>query len=364
MKSDGWGSSLCRVLMVLILVLAGRGVAKQKYTSGGGSAAEPWVIHTPDDLAALAADSSDWDNCFVQDGPIDMSGQEPIRPIGTFNVPFTGTYNGGGFAIGNVMILAASQNQPGGDGLFGVVQGDWADVTIQKLVLKDATVLGAAADTGGLVGRVESGTIQQCGVQGGYVSGTENTGGLAGQVGGQAVVRECYATAYVLGAAGVGGLIGLNAGIVEDCYSKGNTLAQWGDWPAGPGSVDVGGLVGRNSFGWIATSYAASDRLLFRSDTLLIAVNAGGLVGLWLPATASEYIFVPNNYASRETLGLEAVANNALGAPRSANLAYWNNLVASSVSDSALRQRSTFKQWDFDYIWKMDAGETPRLQWE
>jgi hypothetical protein len=364
MRSLRWGVFSFRMLMALVCVLAGQGAAKEKYGGGQGSAAKPWVIHTPEDLAVLAKAPNDWDNRFVQDGPIDMSGQDPISSIGTFDVPFTGTYDGGGFSIANVMILAASQSQPGGDGLFGVVRGTWTDVTIQRLVLENPTVLGASTDTGGLVGRMESGTIQQCGVKGGYVSGTENTGGLAGQVHAQAAVRECYSTAYVLGAEAIGSLIGLSAGVIEDCYAKGNTLAQWGDWPQAPDSLDVGGLVGRNNTGWIATSYAACERVLVRSGALLTPVNTGGLVGTWVPAGSPEYLFVPNNYSSRETPGLADAPNNAIGWPTSTDLTRWSNLIAASVLESALLQKSTFKHWDFDYVWKIDGGDTPRLQWE
>jgi hypothetical protein len=364
MRSRRWGVFSFRMLMALVCVLAGQGAAKDKYSGGQGTVATPWIISTPNDLSVLAATSKHWNNHFVQDASIDMSNQNPISSIGTFDVPFTGTYDGGGFSIRDVMILAAPQSQPGGDGLFGVVQGNGADVTIQKLVLENPTVLGASTDSGGLVGRMEIGTIQQCGVKGGYISGTENTGGLAGQVRAQAAVRECYSTACVLGAGAIGGLIGLSAGVVEDCYCKSNILAQWGDWPQAPDSVDIGGLVGRNDAGWVATSYANCDRLLLRVGISLVSVNTGGLVGTWLPAGSTEYLFIPNNYSSKETLGLAAAANNAIGWPTSADLTRWNNLVVASVSVSALRQRSTFKHWDFDYIWTIDAGDMPRLQWE
>jgi len=364
MNTKGWAVYSLGMMMALVCVLATHGAAKDKYSGGDGSASKPWVISTPNDLSVLAATSKHWNNHFVQGAAIDMSGQDPITSIGTFGTPFMGTYDGGGFAIANVTILAPSQSQPGGDGLFGVVQGNGADITIQKLILANPAVLGASADTGGLVGRMESGTVQQCAVTGGYVSGTINTGGLAGQVRAEAAVRECYATACVLGAKAVGGLIGLNAGVVEDCYCRSNTLAQWGDWPQSPDAVDVGGLVGRNSAGWIATSYAACDRMLLRSTGALVPVNTGGLVGTWLAAGSAEYLFIPNNYCSKETLGLEAASNNAIGSPSSTDLTHWSNLVAASVSVAALHQKSTFKHWDFDYVWTIEAGDMPRLQWQ
>lgn len=364
MTSKGLGTFSSGLLVVLALVLAGPGQAKDKYSGGQGTAAKPWVIRTPADLSALAAAPADWDNCFVQDGAIDMAGQDPISSIGTFHVPFTGTYDGGGFAIRDVMILAAVQSQPGGDGLFGVVRGGPADVTISGLVLDNPTVLGASTDTGGLVGRMESGTIEQCAVTGGYVSGTANTGGLAGQVRAEAAVRECCSTTCVLGAGVIGGLVGFNAGVIEDCYARDNTLAQWGPWPQPPDSVDVGGLVGRNNAGWLATSYADCNRVLLRTGVSVVAVNVGGLVGAWVPAGSTEYLFVPNNYSCRETTGLAAVSNNAIGWPNSTDLTRWNNLVAASVSAAALHQKSTFKHWDFEYVWTIEAGEMPKLQWQ
>jgi hypothetical protein len=365
MKSGGSRALSLRMLVALVCILAGLGRAqeKDKYSGGQGTAAKPWVIHTPADLAALAADPEDWDKCFVQSRVIDMAGQPPVGSIGTFDVPFTGTYDGGGFCLRRVLVLSTTQSQPGGEGLFGVVQGKGAEITIQNLVLENPTVLGASRDTGGLVGRIHSGTLRRCGVRGGYVCGTVNTGGLAGQVGAEAALRECYSTAYVLGAEKIGGLVGLHAGLIEDCYSRTHTLAQWGDWPPLPGSVDLGGLVGYNFAGWIGTSYADCDRVLFRVDMVLVPVNRGGLVGAWLPGGSGEY-FVSANYCSNETLGLAATGPTALGAPTSADLKFWGNLVATSVSDAALRQKSTFKGWDFNYIWTIAAGNTPRLRWE
>ncbi|MCL5281031.1 MAG: hypothetical protein M1376_14120 [Planctomycetes bacterium] len=364
MRSHGREKSPLCMIVALACILAGQGRAQGKYSGGRGSTAQPWVIHTPADLATLAASSTDWGGNFIQDRLLEMSGLNPIHPIGSFETPFTGTYNGGGYTIRNVTILSGVQSQPGGDGLFGVVQGDGKNATIQKLILENATVLGAAPDTGGLVGRLQKGTVRQCAVKASYVSGTVNAGGLVGQVWSEAVVRECYAMAYVLGTDNLGGLIGLHSGIVENCYAKSNTVAQWGDWPTVPGSVDMGGLVGYNRSGWIATSYADCERVLFRSGVALVAINRGGLVGMWLPGGSAPYFFVPNNYSSKETQGLAATGNNALGAPTSADLTVWNNLVATSVSNPELRQKSTFKGWDFNYIWTICSGETPRLKWE
>lgn len=363
MKSRGWSALSLRMMVALVCVLAGHGSAQNKYNGGLGTAGKPWVIHTPADLAALAADPNDWDDRFLQDRLLEMSGLDPIRPIGTFEQPFTGAYNGGGYTIRNLTILGAAQSQPGGDGLFGVVQGNGTGVTIQKLILENATVLGASTNTGGLIGRIGNGIVQQCGVKGGCVSGTVNTGGLIGQVEADAAVRECYATAHVLGAERVGGLVGLNAGVVADCYSKSNAVAQWGDWPPIGESVNVGGLVGFNFAGWIATSYADCDRVLFRADVTLTPINRGGLVGAWVPGGSAPYV-VSGNYSSRDTAGLAATGNNALGTPTSASLTHWSNLVATSVPDAALRQRSTFKGWDFDFTWTMDCDGTPTLKWE
>ncbi len=363
MKLPGWDAHAPRVMVALVCVLAGYGRTQAQYGGGQGSAAKPWVIHTPAHLATLAASPVNWGDCFVQDHLLEMSGLAPITPIGSFETPFTGTYNGGGYTIRNVTILSGVLSQPGGDGLFGVVHRSGNDAAIKKLIVENATVLGAATDTGGLVGRLQRGTVRQCGVKGGCVSGTVNTGGLVGQIWAQGAVQECYATARVLGAARIGGLVGLNAGIVTDCYSRNNAVAQWGDWPPIGGSVSVGGLVGYNQSGWIGTSYADCERVQSRSDVTIFLVTRGGLVGAWLPGGSTPYV-VSGNYSSQETVGLASSTNNALGMPTGTDPTQWYNLVATSVPDAALRQRSTFRGWDFDYIWTICAGETPKLRWE
>ena len=176
-------------------------------------------------------------------------------PIGAGTNRFTGTFDGNGFTITNLYINATTNNV----GLFGAVGG--AGSGVRNLELADAYVKGAE-NTGGLVGD-NSGTINNCHITAGTVTGTGNrVGGLAGQnnntvtnssatgtvsgtntsVGGlvgqnnNSTIRNCYATATVSGSGSSGGLVGnFQGGSIHNCYATGNTTVTNGD---------AGGLVG------------------------------------------------------------------------------------------------------------------------
>jgi len=352
-------------LLLGLVVCAPAGVALAEYSGGLGTPEQPWRISTPNDLATLSKTPGHWGNNFVQLLNIDMKGHDPIGPIGTSDARFTGTYQGAGFRILDLTLLGATQAQPGGDGLFGVVAGMGVDPVIQRVILENPMVLGASQDTGALVGRLESGIVRWCGVKGGYVSGTTNTGGLAGQVLAQATVKECYSTTFVMGAMRVGGLVGLNCGLVEECYCADNSVTHWGQWPTVPDSVDLGGLVGCNSTGRITGCYANCARI-WSQPSGFVSVHAGGLVGRWI-LNPDEMPFPPFSFSNQDTPGLAWPTRNALGAPSSTDSTAWSNIVAQSVPMNAtsgwlLRQRSTFKYWDFNYVWTIQDNDTPKLQ--
>lgn len=353
-------------ILLGVLCTASAVTARAEYSGGLGTAEQPWIIGTPSDLITLARTPGHWGNHFVQSLDIDMKGHGPIGPIGTSDARFTGTYQGTGSRILNLTLLGGTQAQPGGDGLFGVVMGTGTDPVIQRVILENPMVMGASEDSGGLVGRLEGGTVRWCGVRGGYVSGTGNTGGLAGHVLAQATVQECYATTFVLGAVRVGGLVGCNAGVVQECYCTDHSVTHWGPQPTDADEVCLGGLVGCNDAGRILGCYAHCARIWSRPGAT-VTVYTGGLVGRWI-LDPEERLFPPYSFSNQDTPGLVQPVRNALGAPSSTDNTAWSNLVGQSVPMNAtsgwlLRERSTFKPlWDFEYVWTIQDNDTPRLR--
>ncbi len=95
----------------------------------------------------------------------------------------------------------------------------------------------------------------------GPVSGHTDVGGLMGANSGDTL--HSYSSGPVRGGTSVGGLVGYNGGNVVDCHSSSEVTAD---------GNDVGGLVGANSWGDIATSCSSG---MVTAD----GNNVGGLVG-------------------------------------------------------------------------------------
>ena len=174
-------------------------------------------------------------------------------PLGNSTAPFSGTFNGQGYAITNVVIHDTSGTNVGffGDSIGG---------TIENVGIA-ATVTGSfGAHVGVLVGTQNSGTITDSYATG-SVSGTDgNTGGLVGdQVSG--TISNSHATGSVSGSVGnYGGLVGYqdSGGSITDSYATGSVSGTY-----------VGGLVGDQYSGSIAQSYAIGA---------VSGTNTGGLV--------------------------------------------------------------------------------------
>jgi len=127
--------------------------------------------------AALAAD-------------IELTTANMPAPIGTSDHPYTGSFNGQGKAIKNFTFNDANASNVG---LFGIISG----ATIQKLMLKDASVIGAA-NAGGLVGNAQNAsTIKNCAVVDTYVEGFDHVAAIAANAVGGTVISNNYSNATI-----------------------------------------------------------------------------------------------------------------------------------------------------------------------
>jgi len=221
-------------------------------------------------------------------------GQSNWTPIGGYSsaFSFTGSFDGGGHTLKNLVIHSSSGNL----GLFGHISGD---AVIENLGLTDVNVNGTwNLYVGGLVGEKAAGTVRNCYVTGAIASVSHYVGGLVGfnelgpvensfasasvnsagsHVGGlvganrsAGTVRECYATGNVSGTSGsVGGVVGTNHGTVRDCYSTGIIS----------GAYYVGGVVGDNngnlSNGTLTNCYSTGHIHAHASNS----ADVGGIVG-------------------------------------------------------------------------------------
>jgi hypothetical protein len=215
-------------------------------------------------------------------------------PIGTWTPQFTGTFDGQGHTISNLII-----NRPGdyNVGLFGYVG---AGGVIENVNLAGGSVSGYQR-VGDLVGK-NHGLVENSSASG-TVSGDEYVGGLAG--GNNNTIAQSYATGAVAVitspggfGASIGGLVGINDGSIKQSYATGSINMPG----ASLGAEYVGGLVGSNdSNGTITKSYATGAVGPFGP---LAAYTVGGLV-------ASNKGTITLSYATGSVFG--AIAGGLVG---------------------------------------------------
>lgn len=156
---------------------------------------------------------------------------------------FAGTFDGCGHTISGLNVQGSTMNQ----GLFAAIH----QATIRNLNVS-GTVSSSFNYVGGIVGKAQAGTIENCsfsgsvsssksgayvgGIAGGLgsnnvtISGCANaasvTGGYAGGILGYwnttATIQNCYNTGSITGSSKAGGIVGqLSKGTIENCYSIG-----------------------------------------------------------------------------------------------------------------------------------------------
>jgi hypothetical protein len=226
------------------------------YSGGNGTSQAPYQIADANDLLELAADTGNYDKCFILTADIDLAGETFITAIiapsasssGNFQgTAFTGTFDGDGHKITNFTIDGGSNSYLG---LFGYIGSRGQ---IKNLGLEDFTINGSV-NVGGLAGYSDNSSIGNC-YTSGIVSGSYNLGGLLGY-NYYGSVNNCHSTGNVSGNSSsgyLGGLVGYNdtGCVVSNCYSTGNVSA---------GLTRIGGLVGYNGYqSFIINSYATGN---------------------------------------------------------------------------------------------------------
>ena len=265
------------VLLLVVSVCLLAPPAQAKYGGGSGTADDPYLICTPDDMNAIGADPNDWGKCFKLTADINLAAYtgESFNMIGYYvewddRKPFTGVFDGNGHTISGFTYTSTARNCIALFGLVGDVYG--GPGVVKNLGLIDPNInAGSGYDAAALVG-ILGGVVSDCYVQGGNVSGGDGfykgVGGLVGDNHG--VVRDCYATCNVVGTdALAGGLVGANNGTVSDCYTAGTVSGRTG----------VGGLVGCNGGsdwnGTVSNCYADSNVSGYSSTGGLVGKNGG-----------------------------------------------------------------------------------------
>lgn len=254
-----------RVVSLWLVIGALGQAAGAQYGGGNGTPDHPFLIFTAEQLNSVGLRPGDWDKHFKLMADIDLGGYDPteFNIIGTSeDGAFAGVFDGNQKAIFSFRRASEFGSY---FGLFGFVSG--AQARIMNVTLVDPNVSGGFGKyVGALTGFLRDGTVSNCHVRAGRVSGDGFVGGLVGKKEGGSVV-DCTATATVHGSTYVGGLVGQSYfGTVAQCRAAGEVVGI-----SEPTSWAVGGLVGENSN---ATVRACQARCTVTGDTCV-----GGLVG-------------------------------------------------------------------------------------
>jgi len=240
----------------------GQVIQSVDYPAGSGTADDPFLIYTAEEMALIGWFPSNWDRHFKLMADIDLvalPGNSFVIIGHDENDAFTGVFDGNGHTISNFTYRSLDKRRIG---LFGIVCGTGAEV--KNLGLIDPNVeTGRWCFIGGLVGHLCEGRLTNCYVDGGTVSGVN-----------YAVNASSMGDAVPVS---VGGLVGYNLdGCIVNCHSTATTIGERHYYI-------VGGLVGYNS-GTVATSYAAG--VVVNED------EAGGLIGGGSDSTTSFWDIV------------------------------------------------------------------------
>jgi WD40 repeat protein len=212
------------------------------FSGGTGEPNDPYLISTADELNSLGHNPRLMTAHFKLVNDIDLAGVD-LFIIGNELFPFTGVFDGNGKNVYNFTHTSTDTSYVG---LFSYVEGENAE--IRSLGLINPNIDAGTGDVlyiGSLAGCLEAGTITNCYVAGGSVSGSFSVGGLVGSSSRAGVIANCYSTSSVSGNLSVGGLVGSSiseqvgslswpGGIIANCYSTGSVS----------GNLSVGGLVG------------------------------------------------------------------------------------------------------------------------
>jgi len=377
---------------------------------GSGSEVDPYQVSTATQLDSLR---NYLDSHFILMNDIDLdvapyNSGEGWEPIGTYNLPFNGSFNGQNYSISNLFINRIETIYVG---LFGFISG--IEREIKNLALKDINIQGK--NSVGALSGYSTGTMLINISSSGQINGGNRVGGIVGEAN-STNIYFCSTTSTIEGeTVNIGGIVGFTLGKIINSYSKGiisgdNTIGGIAGQSAdsiiqsysmsivkGPGAF-IGGVAGISS-GSIIRSFATGlieggnltggligygnyqDQNGLVKDSYSSAFvkgneDIGGLIGNLRNGT------LVNSYSFSE---ISATTSNGIGGliglttgTNSISSSYWNSELSSQsksigtgdssgierLSPSEMMQETSFTGWDFDSdsVWAIvEKGTLPYL---
>ncbi|MGB2863983.1 MAG: GLUG motif-containing protein [Sedimentisphaerales bacterium] len=296
-------------LIWLLCVLFLTRPVRAQYGGGSGTAEDPYLIYTAEQMNTIGTEPNDWDKHFKLVADIDLKdfGGSSFNLIGSGSYPFKGVFDGNGHAISNLIYAVTGNEEPADDrimpfGLFRLIDDPNAVIKDLSMVNPDIRPASTCQKwlwyVGALAGSLGSGSISNCSIEGGQVQAERMVGGLVGS--NRGTISDCYTTCTVGPAEqrsllpidermdkreSFGGLAGINYGEISSCYAIGEIS----------GEGKIGGLVGEAYFGMISNSWSGSD---VSGD-----VEIGGLVGKNIRTSKFSHCYATGHVSGRRCIG-------------------------------------------------------------
>jgi hypothetical protein len=348
----------------------------QDFAGGSGTAADPYLIKTPQQLSNLRnyLGSTHANKHFKLGNDIDLSafcletwgtaGWEPIGTAGGWEVasPFTGQLDGDGHKLSGLWI---NRERVDYIGLFGATSGTVKNLSIAtddaRGGIKGSSYVGGLAgqnrgeivnchaaalisgrsSVGGLIGRDDVGSVDRCSATGDVSASAAYSGGLIGGTSPYSNITNCYATGDVSASSSAsnsssGGLIGNGNGSITNCYATGDVSAASSYY-----SPLFGGLIGTTHYGSNITNCYAAGKVKATGEGISYP---GSLIGF------NDRGSILNCYFLKES-GIDGIGNDA------------NNSNVIGLTAEQMKSRGSFPSFNFNTDWGIHEGWTyPYLQ--
>lgn len=277
---------------------------------------------------------------YTLENNIDCADHEDFQPIGRGEgLAFTGSLDGQGYEISNLLIF---QDEANNVGLFGQAA---APAYIHDFTLRG--IVAGGGYVGGIVGRVyendntEDGvTIEKIGNYAGVYSSGDYTGGLVGYSDSYVIINNSYNQGPIEAQSHVGGLLGYTDQLAEifRSYNSGNIDA----------SAEVGGIASYIGYGIIDHTFSAGP--IQAAEYMSGVMENGG-----------EVWFL-NNYLDEGRTGMNQCVErfggeecNLVNTMESQDPEYFfNNSTNAPFTDDE-------GGWDFENVWHTNHSSFPTL---
>jgi len=298
------------------------------FGGGDGSVGSPFVVVTGEHLNNVRSNLSAH-YVLVEDVDLLADGFSGWVPIGSVSDPFTGSFDGRGFVVHNLVISSSGD----GVGLFGWVE----NASFSDFGVNNGRVVSSGSKVGGFIGSGVNSSLSNLFFSG-SVEGNDDVGGLIGFVS-SSVVNGSFSSGSVEGSKDVGGLVGDS--VSGSSFSNSYSLSSVS------GSSGVGGFIGSSGGSSVSFSYFSGD------------VTSSGTVGFVGSGSVSGCNSVFSNVVSSSSLnsicGVK-VSESSLRGPVScgvSNDSSPNSRVSGSVD---------FGSWDGEMWYFGDNFSLPVLR--